>query len=407
MNTTQTVFLEYLNKAINDASLDTNPQPVKEAGLSEKEITKLLAYAKARGVLPLLYGTGILGKSGEEETLKYCNNFYNLMYDAFRALAILEEARIEAAVLKGIGIAAMYPVPEYRSSGDVDLLLKNASDLDDAITVFNLNGWKVDETDEKSGHHIVLISPRKVMLELHFKPVRPFESQNLNAVIAESFSPEKLKFREFELFGCRAKGLSPAINGFYLLLHALEHFLASGMGIKSLCDLTVFFNKTRDEGFEYIGEYRKLVEEGAVKGFSDFCVALAYKYLGLREEIANRLVGDSGNGDINSFINANSEALSDFLEDILASGNFGELEQGRLVNTAKPGIRGLISQVHYRMKENYPRASKIFLIWPILWLATIIIFLRNNRKIRGQKTSVYIKNAKKRNKIVKKMNLWA
>lgn len=405
MDATKTIFLEYLGKAVKISDNNTADDASDRETPAEKEKAKLFSYAKKRGALALLYGTGVFGEEEAADVTKCCNSFYNLMYDSFQAMELLEKAGIEAAILKGIAMASLYPIPEYRPAADIDILLKKSSDVDEAVNVLENSGWKVDESKDVQ-HHIVITSPRKSELELHFKPFRVFESERLNNVVERVFSDDGPAYEDYKLFDCRVKTLNSSVTGFYILLHCLEHFMASGVGIKSLCDLAVFFSSKSGNTKESIECYRKLVDESGIKGFSDYCISLAYKYLGLDEKTADMLIFDAKISGVSSFIKNNSEELEDFLDDILESGCFGELEQGRLVNMGDSGISGLVKQVHYRMKENFPKVSRIVLLWPILWMSTIIVFIRNNKRVRGQKTVDYIKNAKKRSKIVKKMNLF-
>lgn len=48
---------------------------------------------------------------------------YHLLFLTRDLVKLLEEAGIPALVLKGCGVAELYPVPELRKSGDIDVLI--------------------------------------------------------------------------------------------------------------------------------------------------------------------------------------------------------------------------------------------------------------------------------------------
>jgi len=58
------------------------------------------------------------------------------------------------------------------------------------------------------------------------------------------------------------------------------------------------------------------------------------------------------------------------------------------------GINGYIREFHHQMNLNYPKCGKIFLFWPVLWIATLIRFIYNNRKIRKTTSVDILKKAK-------------
>ena len=69
------------------------------------------------------------------------------------------------------------------------------------------------------------------------------------------------------------------------------------------------------------------------------------------------------------------------------------------------GIDSLIREFHHQMIINYPKMSKYIVLWPILWGLTLIVFLRNNKKVRHTNTFSILKNASKRSQIRKKMEI--
>ena len=58
---------------------------------------------------------------------------------------------LPALLLKGISLAASYPVPEYRKLGDLDLYINDKKDFQRAEQILHKNGYMDEE--ELSDHH--------------------------------------------------------------------------------------------------------------------------------------------------------------------------------------------------------------------------------------------------------------
>jgi hypothetical protein len=64
-------------------------------------------------------------------------------------------------------------------------------------------------------------------------------------------------------------------------------------------------------------------------------------------------------------------------------------------------------EFHHQMKLNFPKVSKIFLIWPILWIVTFVRFMVNNKKVRNVKLSAVVTKAGERGKLNRKLGLFS
>ncbi len=102
-----------------------------------------------------------------------------LLQAALDGLQALARAGISAVPLKGPLLAArLYPQPLVRRSSDVDLLVARR-DLQPALGVLQRLGY-VDSSPAKNTadlrhhHHITLVGPARVALELHFNALHAF-----------------------------------------------------------------------------------------------------------------------------------------------------------------------------------------------------------------------------------------
>jgi hypothetical protein len=69
------------------------------------------------------------------------------------------------------------------------------------------------------------------------------------------------------------------------------------------------------------------------------------------------------------------------------------------------GLTAYVREFHHQTQLNYPKACGIFLCWPVLWLLTLLKFLKNNRTVRHVSTRDLLKKAGERSELRKKMGL--
>ena len=101
------------------------------------------------------------------------------------------------------------------------------------------------------------------------------------------------------------------------------------------------------------------------------------------------------------------EQLENMYLDIISGGDFGAAQKPRMV--AVPDDLGLISYLKTLNRQTsfkYPRASKIFVLLPFLWVGTVFGFLHNNRHLRKVKTIDILKSAEERGKLLKELELF-
>ncbi|MBS7328987.1 MAG: hypothetical protein KIG26_00020, partial [Lachnospiraceae bacterium] len=65
-----------------------------------------------------------------------------------------------------------------------------------------------------------------------------------------------------------------------------------------------------------------------------------------------------------------------------------------------------IKLLHHHMKENFQTTSGIVILWPLLWLSSLIIFIKNNKRVRSTGLLNILREADRRGKIIRRMKLW-
>ena len=383
-----------LCKALTNCICDTKPDSPLEIDIN---------LARRSSVTSLLYPIidyvddekkGAIQSMAEQSV----NRFYKMSYIARYLQKILMDTGIISILLKGPATAAYYPVPEYRAFGDIDLLLYDPNDYDKADKLFGEQG--IRRTATQDSHHHTSYLYDNVCIELHRKVVREFAQKKVNERIDSIFTLEERNICRKKILGCEDTVLKPELELLYMTLHMIEHLCNAGFGIKLLCDYVAALNGNSEE--DTVSQYRGYIDMLGLNTFvlrmSDICVA----YLGLSEPVYKQLTGKSANTELI----LNDHTVDELLNEIFDTGLFGSDNSSRIVALNENGIIGLIKEFHHQTKENFPKASKCPLTWPGLWIATFVIFVRNNKKIRGIGMLDVIREADRRGQIIGKMNLF-
>ena len=191
---------------------------------------------------------------------------------------------LSPVLLKGQAFAANYPYPLHRQCGDIDLYFKNRKDCKMAVA------WaaKVDksaavspENKRERKHFSFSIGSNEV--ELHYFMCL-FENswlhQRLQQIIDEEFASSKPFFVEIE--GEQIETVPPTLSALHQIIHISRHLLEAGIGLRQICDLTMFLDK-----------HHEVIDKKRLNGYLEelqlmtIARSLGYimvKYLVLKEE---------------------------------------------------------------------------------------------------------------------------
>ena len=380
-------------------SLTAGNEPEPD-GTSLVDWNELCSVARQHGVLALLYDSltvrSDLPEAVKDTVTKYARRIvqqsYRLLFLTKYLVEKMENAGLPMVVLKGAGTAAYYPVPEFRKSGDVDLLLADRSYLDRACEIL-LECGLVRMKEQHALHHVAFCTKDGIEVEIHTLLAEPFDHDSINHYLEKRLRDIGENVTNADCMGVTLPILSGGYHAYELLLHMLQHFLRRGFGLKFLCDWVVFWNRTWP--YEEQEKYNGLVRESGLKSFSDTVTCTCVRYLGLKKERVAWMDLPEENG-----------IEADFLKEILEAEEFGKSESDRMVALRNVGPVEYVREFHHQMHLNFPRIGRCFLLWPVLWGITLVRFLRNNRKIRGVSTRSILKKAGQRGRLIAKMRLW-
>jgi len=182
------------------------------------------------------------------ETLNYTQN---------QIYEVLEEEKIAYVPLKGAVIRDFYPEAWMRTSGDIDILVRE-EDVERAkeSLIAKLNYRVV----KNNYHDIAMVSPNNQLLELHFKILENEEKiDRMLGKVWDYVSPvEEGKFR-YEM------------TNEYLLFHSyahmLYHFINGGCGIRYVIDIWILEQKL-DFDAKKLDEMLKVCEMNAFVAYA-------------------------------------------------------------------------------------------------------------------------------------------
>lgn len=247
-------------------------------------------------------------------------------------------------VLKGEAAAALYPRPELRQSGDIDLWIDGERS---AVVDYLRERYPLKKIVY---HHCDASILKGVSVEVHFTPTwmnSPVSNKKLQAWF-RSVAPEQFANLDTEHGYCVP---SLRFDAVYMLIHIFRHFLDEGIGLRQLLDY-YYVLKALDEGGRaaVCADLRNL-------GFMRFAAGVMYI---LKE------VFDAPEAVM---LTAADEKLGAFLlEEVLVSGNFGRFDPRNAHEKGEGKIR------HTRRKVG--RALRFFRYFPseVFWMPWFMLW---------------------------------
>ncbi|MGN0376281.1 MAG: nucleotidyltransferase family protein [Suilimivivens sp.] len=275
------------------------------------DFEKLFALGRSHGVENMLYvGLRDLKIAVPEDTMKKFKKAYemSIMVEATQALELeaiseaFEEAGIDYVPLKGSVVKYLYPMPDYRKSGDIDILIK-PEDEETIDRIMTDLGWTRETELDGYGVHFSYNKKPFGEAEMHRRlvPERNRSSKFCalawdNASLMEGTEHHYILNNEFIYV--------------YLMSHLCHHLYRGGAGIRLISDLYVIKQKVKldDEKLKKNLKLAKLTE---------------------LDRMINKLIEKWFNGE------AEQEKDINVLERIvLTGGSFGTLEMRRAMETS-------------------------------------------------------------------------
>lgn len=202
------------------------------------DFEKLFAFGRSHGVENMLYvGLRDLKIAVPDDTMKKFKTAYEMqiMVEATQALELeaiseaFEEAGIDHIPLKGSVVKYLYPMPDLRKSGDIDILIKEGAQ-ETACVIAEELGYKYNYIFNKHDVHVELEKPPYMVLELHRRLVG--ESNRAN-----EFSQQIWDYANVVDGFLHKYEIDENYMYVYLIAHIAKHLSGGGAGIKLINDI--------------------------------------------------------------------------------------------------------------------------------------------------------------------------
>lgn len=319
--------------------------------------------------------------------LRNMQHVYHMLAEQEALISLLEESGIHSVVLKGTAAAMNYPQPDYRTMGDVDLLVEKGK-AEDALALMLQNGYQLTYPVEHSKRHYNL-NKNGIEYEIH-KSFRP----ELDELLFEGIKDAQ----KAELYGFEFPVLPELQNGLVFLIHTRRH-LRVGIGLRHVLDWVMYADAVLNDNF-WKTSFQPAVKALGLEEFARVMTRMGQLYLGLPEE--NR-----------SFCCAADEAVCrDLMEYVLANGNFGAKngKMGAAAGTLTEfgSVKELFVMLQKRGCITYEKKIRQYpFLRPFAWLMRIgdLLVRGLRRKIGFRTMRQSFQESRRRVQLLKKLGI--
>lgn len=287
----------------------------------------------------------------------------NQIFEAERISAAFEKNHIDHMLLKGTLLKEIYPKPEMRQMGDVDILIRTKQ-TETITQVMDKLGfvYKYD-----SNHEIVWSKSDTLSIELH-KMLIPSYNKDFYAYYGDGWNHAK------KISG-KAHGyqLSAEDNYIFIFTHFAKHYRDAGVGLKHIIDL--YLLKKYIGNIEYVeNELKKLQLFDFHRNVQNTLQVWFEKKEAdkITDTITNRIFAGGAYGT------SEARVLSSALKNTKTTGSVKNAILKKIIIMLFPS-----SSV---MKKKYPILNNLPFLLPFLWIwrwGTALLLRQENVKIQA------------------------
>lgn len=376
MNETEKTLLQLVGRALFGARTGFDPASVSWAEVYEEcgsQALTLLVWdaltEEERACLP-----GELSRRWEQDAMRHIISNEQLAYEQRQVIETLTGAGIPCVILKGTSSALCYPNPALRAMGDIDLLVSPAQQRE-AVRLLQRQGYG-DALDENHHCHLTIVKDG-IDVEVH---------REVNGLLLVDDAASLRKFRDFFADALERRQTADGLpmladdqQAVSLLLHKLEHFLLSGLGLRQLCDWAVFVEKKLDAALWQ--RLQPMLAEVGILYFTGVITRVCVDYLGLPERYAPWAMEYDGG------------LAREVMEQLLREGNFGRKTDKygeRLFSN--PGASNRVTSFFKVLlsvcRTHWPVCERHPLLLPIAPFAVLGQYLANRRQGKRPKLNL-------------------
>lgn len=368
------IYLDFLRYSLND----NLPVP---SSIGKMNWQGLLEFAKEQAIVGI-YARRILfannqlnecnwqgNKPDEDEVMEWMGEVAklrkrnHLLFEKSAEIAKkFKDDGFDCCILKGQGNALYYPVPDLRTSGDIDIWVGKKNESVKFLRKEILLSVRKDfPKAEMVYQHIEYPIYNNVPVEIHFHATylnNPIHNKKLQSYLSKQFSLLSKHIVSYKDEETRYSFPAPtdSFNRFFELCHIMHHYFDEGIGLRQLIDYYYLLSK----GFtqeEKESDCSLLIQYGMYK----FAAAVMYimeNVLGLSEQYL--------------LMPPDSNAGRRLLADIINGGNFGKYNKAfeHNNNNINPSRFFYKSFHNLSLTKYYPSEvlwEPLFRTWHFLW----------------------------------------
>lgn len=260
---------------------------------------------------------------------------------------VCTEHSVKSCLLKGQGVATLYPNPLRRQAGDIDLWVRGS--IDETLNAFKT----ISPLDEICHHHAHCHLFSDTIIEIHFQPswmYSPITNRRLRKFFAQE---ETLQFANYnEKLGVNVTDV--AFDLVFSAVHIYRHLFTEGIGLRQLLD---YYYILTHSTYEQRAEAFSVLSSLQMKKFVSALMFVQQKIFLLPDEFCLT----TPNAKVGNFL----------LDEISIAGNFGQYDS-RIRWRNKNILSVFFNKLahNFRFLKYFPSEvlwAPFWKIWHFLW----------------------------------------
>lgn len=254
-------------------------------------------------------------------------------------------------ILKGQGIAQLYPDPTLRTPGDIDIWLDG--DCDRIIDYVK----KYFPACTPTYHHVDFPVSPGLEIEIHYRPSWMY-SRTINTKLQKFFTDKAAE--QFENTISTPEGTFPAptlaFNRVYILLHIYRHLFFEGIGLRQILDYYYIISREMNETER--AEFLSVLQSLRLNKFAGALMHVLQRIFAL--------------DDAHMPVTPNKKLGEFLLHEIMIAGNFGKHDHRYRFGEHKYSLKRATETIrhNYTLLTRFPSEtlwSPYFKAWHYFW----------------------------------------
>lgn len=341
------------------------------------DFEKLFEFAKYHSIESMIYvGLCDSGTVVPKSIMTKLKEIYNgaIVFDTMQDMALreisneFENAGIDYIPLKGSLLKNYYPMPDYRKSGDIDILIK-PEDEPEVIRIMEKLDYRSVEEFEAHDIHLTYQKEPYLTIEIHRQLVR--NNNRAYPLCSKVWDNVSLAENTKHRYNMNAEFLYV-----YLIAHLAKHIYSGGAGIRLITDIWVMREK-----FVFDNEkLNRYLQQADLVEINNMIIKLTERMF---------------KEDINTGEDENISLLESIVID---GGSFGSDETRLIIDSNKDyksrtkRIIGMIFPPAKALLTKYPVLKKHAFLLPFIWIyrAFRLLIYKRERVSKKMKNSLDI-----------------